>query len=92
MANFSITTSGNSIVLDYGSYSTLYDLYKTSYSTDELVVHYHTNYIEIYFIDGERYNLHTDTETKDVMIIDTVNGLTPSSMSDLFDKLTGLRG
>jgi len=101
MANISVTKSGNSIIVDFGDYvnSDKIDYSKTSYLLADLVqisLVKDGSHIELKMKDAHirlRWLLTYDSTYSgtEFFIVDTVEGVSPTSESDLFDKLTSLR-
>jgi len=102
MANITIVKSGNSIVVDFGVYiaSNQIDYLKSSYLASDLsfiCLMKDSSYIELKMTNAhsrKRWLLTYDSAYSgdEYFIIDSVDGIAPSSESDLFDKLTALRG
>lgn len=98
MANITVSTTGNSIVIVFNDYSTIVSATKKSYLiTDIVEVELDTDVVVVVMRGANSikkwYLTYDNTYTgNDYFIIDTVNGVAPTSESDLFDKLTALRG
>jgi len=98
MANIVITTSGNSIVIAFNDYSGAVDnTVKRSYAkTDIVEVEYGSDYVMVTMRDSHTHKSWMLTYDSaypgsERFIVDTVEGVAPSSESDLFDKITALR-
>ena len=99
MANIVITTSGsNSIVVAFNDYSSVVEATKRSYDNRDIVeVEYYTDYVEVMMRDAHGLNIWMLTYDSSYsgdqrFIVDSVAGVAPTSESDLFDKITALRG
>ena len=102
MANVVITKTGNSIIVDFGVYvaSNEVDYLKSSYLVNDLVkvsLVKDSSHVELKIKDAHsstRWALTYDSAYggSEYFIIDTVDGVAPTSELDLFNKLTALRG
>jgi len=97
MANLVITKSGNSIVVYTGAYSSTVGFTKASYLVSDVVeVNLRTSEVDVMMRDAHgvnNWNLTYDSTYvgDERFIVDSVDGVEPSSESDLFDKMTALR-
>jgi len=101
MANIVITKSGNSIIVDFGVYVNSADVdgRKASYKVEDISIIWiekDDSRLVVKMKDAittrEWPLTHDDTyQGNELFIVDTVDGVQPSSMDDLFDKLTALR-
>lgn len=102
MANLTINKTGNSIVVDFGAYAAFYKLLsnrRSYYILDIVEVEevYDGSCVNVMMRDAHgirRWTLTYDsTETSpEMFIVDDVDSVAPTSNSDLFDKITALRG
>ena len=99
MANIVITASGsNSIVVAFNDYASTVEATKRSYDNRDIVeVEYYTDYVEVYMRGAHGINTWMLTYDSSYsgdqrFIVDSVAGVAPTSESDLFDKITALRG
>lgn len=99
MANVVITTSGSySLVVAFNAYSTAIQATKRSYDIRDIVeIEYYTDYVEVVMRDAHgvrAWMLTYDSAYagSERFIVDSVAGVAPTSESDLFDKITALRG
>jgi len=98
MANIVITLSGNSLVVDFGVYATTLGATKRSYDIRGIVeVEYYTDYVMVIMRDSPPINklmLTYDSAYagSERFIVDSVATVAPTSESDLFGKITALRG
>jgi len=98
MANITIVKSGNSIIVDFGDYSTLtnVDGRKASYKVADISVIWiekDDTFINVKMKDAVTTNVWrlSYTSTTDAFIVDSVDGIAPSDNIDLFNKITALR-
>ncbi len=98
MANITITKSGNSIIVDFGDYTSLpnVDGRKVSYKVDDIGIIWIEKDDSIVYVKMKMPVNNNDlrlsyTTTTGAFIVDSVDGVAPTSNSDLFDKLTALR-
>lgn len=100
MANIVITTSGNSIIVTFNNYSSVVNADKKSYNKSdivEVILNESSANVSVLMRDanGVRvWELTYDStySGSEFFIVDTVSGVSPTSESDLFDKITALRG
>ena len=100
MANLVITKSGNSIIVDYGVYGGTSSLLETksSFSINDIVeIDFFSDHVLVMMRDAHGVNqweltYNSSYSGGNFFIVDSVEGVIPSSESDLFDKLTALRG
>jgi len=94
MANVVVTSSGNSIIVDFGVYvgADFIPMSKASYHKTNLAeVKLYSDHVRIE-MTGVREDWSICTAGAGTgLIVDTVDGVAPSSLSDLFDKITALR-
>jgi hypothetical protein len=92
MANIVITTTTNSIKVDFGAYAGGGIPKKATYNKDH-IVKFTLEPSDAYVTainDGELPWLLAYTATTNCLIVDSIDGNTPSSNSDLYDKLIAL--
>lgn len=98
MANIVITKSGNSIIVAFNDYSSaIGGALKRSYDIRDFVeVELGSDYVQVLMRDSHSSNTwfltYDNTYSGDQrFIVDSVETVTPTSESDLFDKITALR-
>lgn len=102
MAGITIVKTGNSFVVDFGVYvsSDLINTVKQSYFIDDIIeIGLITDLSNVFVMmrdsDGLPMWYVTYDSTyigADYFIIDSIDGIAPTSQLDLFNKLTALRG
>jgi len=98
MANIVITTSGNSIIVAFNDYSSIIGATKRSYDIRDIAeVELGSDYVQLSIRDSHSVNTWLLTydsgySGSERFIVDSVSASAPSSESDLFDKITALRG
>ena len=98
MANIVITTTGNSIIVTFNDYSSVVGSIKRSQLKSDITeIELDSDHVQVAMRDS--HNIKTWYLTYDssysgnqYFIVDSISGVAPSSESDLFDKLTALRG
>lgn len=98
MANITIVKSGNSIIVDFGDYSLSdnVDGTKASYKVEDISVIWiekDDSFVTVKMKDAitsKTWPLSYNT-VESAFVVDTIDGVIPTSNSDLFDKLTALR-
>lgn len=102
MANIAITKTGNSLIIDFGDYSSSdsVDSSYSSYDTRDIVevdLLKDNSHVLVMMRDSHQVNQWNITfdssySGSDYFIVDSVEGVAPSTQKDLFDKITALRG
>ena len=97
-----INKTSNNIIVDFGDYigSNDVDYRKASYDASDIAeinLMANDSYVTVkmkYSHSGKVWALTYDKtySGSDYFIIDTIDGVEPTSMEDLFNKLTNLRG
>lgn len=91
MANIIVTSSINSIEVDFGAYSSSLVMAKAVWRKND--VHFNLKYSSAN-VDAVVYNANAFAITFDgstgTLQVDSVDGVSPSSNSDLYDKLIAL--
>jgi len=91
MANIVITTTTNSVKFDLGVYSSVVGFSKATRRKESLNrICLYTNYVEYLTLENKSYIVHYTTNTEGALIVDSIDGVAPSSLSDLYDKLIAL--
>ena len=95
MANLVVTTSANSIVVAFNDYSGAIGATKRSFSPQNMTeVSLMTDEVRVYMdVTHDLWRLTYDSSYSgnEKFIVDSVDGVAPTSESDLFDKITALR-
>jgi len=93
MANIVITSTANSIEVDFGAYAGGSIPKKRTYNKSKTVFFFTLEpsdaFVSAVSEGSNQWNL-AYTATTDCFIVDTVAGASPSSNSDLYDKLKAL--
>ena len=99
MANVVITKSGSSIIVDFGVYTaseTRVDMIKSSFHAGNLCeAHLYSDHVLVHMSaipDTWRITYDSTYAGAEYFIVDSVEGVAPTSESDLFDKIASLRG
>ena len=99
MANITIVKTGNSIILTFNAYATAFEIKKSSYDSRdivEVVLHDSEAYVVVMMRDAHGQRKWDTTFDSayigtDYVIIDSIDGVAPSSNQDLFNKINALR-
>lgn len=90
MANITVTSTTNTLVVDFGTYSTLIGTEKAVYRKDHIVyIKKVSNRIFIY-IEHELEWIVSADGNNGSYIVDSIEGVTPSDTSDLYTKISNL--
>lgn len=90
MANITITTTINSIKVDFGAYASGLSISKGTWNRDE-VGSITLNDVHVYMQmkGGIEWPLNYDIQDKG-FIVDSIDGATPTSLDDLYTKLSAM--
>jgi len=91
MANIVVTSTTNTIAVDFGVYAGVQGLptKKTYKKSEVLSVSQASDQVNVYSIGDPQWNL-AYTATTNCFIVDTVAGVAPTSNADLYDKIIAL--
>ena len=89
MPKITITSTTNSIRADFGDYSTDMDRLKGVWQKAKLSFVLKPTFIEVE-VDGQDEIDISNVETDFIYQIDLVDGVAPTSLADLYDKLQAL--
>lgn len=89
MTNLVITSTASSILFDLGAYSAspaLNGLQKSMWNKRYFSLRLYPTFIQIIILNNPSWAISNTTEPN-AYTVDTVDGVAPSSLSDLYDKL-----
>ena len=90
MANITVVSTTDRVDVDFGDYASSLGFVKASFNRSSIMeIDYKTDSIQIIMSNGDRWGVSLNG-SQNIMIVDTIDTLTPSSLSDLFDKLKAL--
>lgn len=90
MANITITTTTNSIKVDFGTYSTGLSISKGTWPKDEVdAITLNDNHVYMQMKDGIEWPLNFSAQPKG-FIVDTIDTVAPTDLSDLYTKLSAM--
>lgn len=89
MANVIVTSTTNSILIDFGAYyPAIINTRKIALTKAHIIFSYRSNFVELHI---EPNDLAISFEGgENTMKVDSINGVAPTSNSDLYDKLIAL--
>jgi hypothetical protein len=91
MANTVVTSTTNSIIVVFNDDSSKVGMTKGTWSKSDISqFHLWPNHVEVVERDAPRWVLSYTTNTIGALIVDSVNGATPSSLDYLYTKLIAL--
>lgn len=92
MANTVVTSTTNAIKVDFNEDPNKGQFSKATYAkTDIEYIYLNGNHVEVIAADSFRWILSDDaSNTIKALTIDTVDGIAPTSLSDLYDKISAL--
>ena len=92
MANITITSSTNAISVDFGVYATMFETKKQTWRKNAISnfrLNYNESKIFAQILYEKEWMVSYDGSAGTLQI-DSINGVAPSSNSDLYDKLIAL--
>ena len=90
MANITIVTTTNSIKVDFGTYSTSLAISKGAWNKDEIAsVTLNDTHVYVQMKEGTEWPLNYSVQSKG-FIVDSVDTVAPSSLADLYTKLSAM--
>lgn len=92
MANTVITSTTNLIKFVFDEDISIRGYPKAAYKKSQVFeIELHANYVSLIFINGTgSFEVTNSTNTSKFLKIDSVDGVAPSSLSDLYDKIEAL--
>lgn len=95
MANIVVTKVGKSVIVETNDYEPILGFVKASYHQDHLaLVQIREDHVWVYESSvNEEWPLtsNQDYQGQDFLIVDSVDGVAPTSEEDLFNKISALR-
>jgi hypothetical protein len=89
MANISVVSTTNSIKVDFGDYASSVGVTKGIWRKDKVRFNLRSDFIEVIAQNENGFGV-VYTTSGNYLIIDTIDGVSPTSNSDLYDKLCTL--
>lgn len=89
MANITIITSANTITAKFNDYSTLLERTEGCWRKENISFHNSNNFIEVNIVGEKTWFVSFNGNSMDTPTfqIDSIDGISPIDMQDLFDKL-----
>lgn len=93
MTNTVVTSTTNTISVVFNDDASITGIIKGVWNKSSInSIKLHTAHVSAETSDGQGRWIMTHTTSANMLKIDTVNGVEPSSLSDLYDKLIALLG
>lgn len=90
MANVIIITTTNSIKVDFGVYASDMPISKGTWNKSSIQhIQLNNNHVYVKVRDGNEWTLNYDIQAKGI-IVDSVDGVAPTDLSDLYNKLVAM--
>lgn len=90
MSNIIVTTTTNSVKVDFGVYSSDLAISKGAWNKDEVAsITLNANHVYMQMKGGVEWALNYDLQDKG-FIVDSIDGAAPSSLADLYAKLIAM--
>lgn len=91
MANTVVTSTTNAVKVVFNDDPNKGQYSKGTYSKSAIeTVYLNGNHVEVICADTRRWVLSHTTNSIKALIIDSVDGVAPTSLSDLYDKISAL--
>lgn len=88
MAFLVVTSTTNSVRFDANDYSTAFGWSKrTRLKSSLITVTLHTNFVEYLVGEELKYYIHYTTNSYSALIVDSIDGVAPTSLDDLYTKM-----
>lgn len=91
MPNLVVTSTTDAIKVDFGDYSGSIGYSKGTWPKKVIeLIRLNTNHIEMISPDNPRWIISHTSNSIGALIVDSVDAVAPSSLSDLYDKISAL--
>ena len=93
MANLVITKTGFTVKVEFNDYAEKVGLDKDSFRRNEIAEvreTYNADHLTVVMLNGEEFDLSYTTHPY-AMVVDSIDGVAPTSNDDLFNKLEALQ-
>ena len=95
MANIVITSTNNSIKVDFGDFGSQLEMYQGVFRKDNIFFIRHNNYVEAEAIGMRELDLSVDNYSNDIenvisFKVDSIDGTTPTTNQELYNLLENL--
>ena len=88
MANLVVVSTTNSVKFEANDYSTAFGWSKRTCLKSSLVtITLHSNFVEYLVDTGDKYYIHYTTNAYNALIVDSIDGVAPISLDDLYTKM-----
>jgi hypothetical protein len=88
MANLVVTSTINSVRFIANDYTNPFEWSKrTRLKSSIVTITLHPDYVEYLVGENGKYYLHYTSNPYNALIVDSIDGVAPSSLSDLYDKM-----
>ena len=88
MAFLVVTSTTNSVRFVSNDYATAFGWSKRTRLKSSLVtITLHSNFVEYLVGEQQKYYIHYAANPDNALIVDSIDGVAPTSLSDLYDKM-----
>lgn len=88
MAFLVVTSTTNSVKFEVNDYASLFGWSKrTRLKSSLITITLHTNFVEYLVGEDIKYHIHYTTNSHNALIVDSIDGVAPTSLEDLYDKM-----
>lgn len=91
MANLTVTSTTNSVRFEANDYSTAFGWSKRVRLKSSLVtITLHPNFVEYLVGSTDKYYIHYTTNAYSALIVDSIDGVAPTDLNDLYNKMIAI--
>lgn len=91
MANLVVVSTTNSVKFDANDYATAFGWSKRTRLKSSLVtITLHPNFVEYLVDENTKFYIHYTTNSYGALIVDSIDGVAPTSLDDLYTKMIAI--
>ena len=91
MAYLVVTSTANSVRFVANDYAAIFGWSKrTRLKTSLITLTLHSNFVEYLVGENTKYYIHYTSNGDNALIVDSIDGVAPTSLSDLYDKMIAI--
>lgn len=88
MAYLVVTSTTNSVRFEANDYATVFGRSKrTRLKSSLITITLHNDFVEYLVGEHTKFYIHYTTNSYNALIVDSIDGVAPTSLSDLYDKM-----
>ena len=91
MANLVVVSTTNSVKFEANDYATVFGWSKRTRLKSSLVtITLHPNFVEYLVGNSDKYYIHYTTNAYSALIVDSIDGVAPTTLDDLYNKMIAI--